>query len=301
MEMQIILGPLVGAVIGYITNGIAIKMLFRPMTPKYLFGRRLPFTPGLIPKERFRLSKSLGDTISANLMNKEILGKTLLSDDMNARIESAIDGFIEEQAHNPQTLREFLYGLLSKDEVDAAIKSGADDLSALLHHKLSDAQFGRHISHIVVQHALQKVHDGFLGKVGADKLLALVASSAEEQLSKNINRLVRDNSQQLVGDLLEQETDKLLSMQMCVLVADRQHQIGKLKEYALSSYRKTVINYLPKALDTLNISKIIESRINEMDFNEVETLIYEVMNRELKAIVWLGALLGFIMGFINVF
>ncbi|MCR5504789.1 MAG: DUF445 family protein, partial [Elusimicrobiaceae bacterium] len=46
-------------------------------------------------------------------------------------------------------------------------------------------------------------------------------------------------------------------------------------------------------------SKIVESRINEMDVDETERLIFSVMDKELKAIVWLGAGLGFIMGFVN--
>jgi uncharacterized membrane protein YheB (UPF0754 family) len=49
----------------------------------------------------------------------------------------------------------------------------------------------------------------------------------------------------------------------------------------------------------VNISQIVESRINEMDMRDVEKIIFEVMDKELKAIVRLGALLGFIMGWIN--
>ena len=44
--------PLVGGVIGYVTNDIAIRMLFRPHNAKYLFGFKIPFTPGIIPKEK---------------------------------------------------------------------------------------------------------------------------------------------------------------------------------------------------------------------------------------------------------
>ena len=36
-----------------------------------------------------------------------------------------------------------------------------------------------------------------------------------------------------------------------------------------------------------------------MDMNKTEKLIFQVMDKELKAIVWLGALLGMIMGSIN--
>ena len=45
----------VGAIIGGITNVIAIKMLFHPFNPYYIFKMRIPFTPGLIPKEEMKL------------------------------------------------------------------------------------------------------------------------------------------------------------------------------------------------------------------------------------------------------
>ena len=56
---------------------------------------------------------------------------------------------------------------------------------------------------------------------------------------------------------------------------------------------------LPRILAAVDISKIIEDRINELDMAEAERLIFEVMDKELRAIVWVGAGLGFIMGFIN--
>ena len=45
----------VGAVIGGVTNVIAIRMLFHPFKPYYIFKMRIPFTPGLIPKKEKKL------------------------------------------------------------------------------------------------------------------------------------------------------------------------------------------------------------------------------------------------------
>ncbi|CCQ97618.1 hypothetical protein CULT_680005 [[Clostridium] ultunense Esp] len=46
--MKFIIPILLGATIGYITNWIAIKMLFRPHYEKKIFNIHVPFTPGLI-------------------------------------------------------------------------------------------------------------------------------------------------------------------------------------------------------------------------------------------------------------
>ena len=40
--LQVIIMAITGALIGGLTNTIAIKMLFKPYHAKYLFGKRLP-------------------------------------------------------------------------------------------------------------------------------------------------------------------------------------------------------------------------------------------------------------------
>ncbi|MGA9378957.1 MAG: DUF445 family protein [Phormidium sp.] len=65
--------PILGAIIGYFTNDIAIKMLFRPYRAKYIGKRRLPFTPGLIPANQERLAKRISDTIMGSLLTPQEL------------------------------------------------------------------------------------------------------------------------------------------------------------------------------------------------------------------------------------
>lgn len=65
--------PIAGGIIGYFTNDIAIKMLFRPYRAYYLFGRKIPFTPGLIPANQERLAKRISDTIMGSLLTPEEL------------------------------------------------------------------------------------------------------------------------------------------------------------------------------------------------------------------------------------
>lgn len=72
-EVSYIIAPLLGGIIGYITNDIAIRMLFRPHKAKYLFGIKMPFTLGIIPKEKGRIASAIGGAISENLMKLFVL------------------------------------------------------------------------------------------------------------------------------------------------------------------------------------------------------------------------------------
>ena len=49
----------------------------------------------------------------------------------------------------------------------------------------------------------------------------------------------------------------------------------------------------------MNIQKIVEDKINGLEVGELERLILGLAKKELNAIVYLGALLGFIMGWIT--
>ena len=75
MWLKYLSGPVIGAVIGYCTNYIAVKMLFYPRKEIRIFGHRLPFTPGAIPKGKPRLAKAIGNIVGKSLVTKEDMVK----------------------------------------------------------------------------------------------------------------------------------------------------------------------------------------------------------------------------------
>lgn len=77
--LQFIAPPFVGAIIGLFTNWLAIKMLFRPLTEKRILGLRLPFTPGILPRERSRMSQAMGETVATDLLDADLVASRLRS------------------------------------------------------------------------------------------------------------------------------------------------------------------------------------------------------------------------------
>ena len=63
--------PILGGLIGYYTNDIAIKMLFRPYKAVYVLGKKVPFTPGLIPSNQERLGQNIANAIMKSLLTPE--------------------------------------------------------------------------------------------------------------------------------------------------------------------------------------------------------------------------------------
>ena len=298
---QYLVGPLVGAVIGYITNDIAIRMLFRPHQAKYIMGVHIPFTPGIIPKEKARIAGAIGKAVSENLMNREVLEKSLLSDDMLTKIKGAIDEFITTQSSNEETIEQFTRHYLTQDDIVAMRQNVSDGIVKMVSSKLTDSNMGEQIAHMATEHVLAKTRNSVAGLFGADKLVAGVAMPIEKILAKHINEILQTNSQQMIEDLVVKQSDDLMNMTMSQLVSDHDEQIAQIKSGILNAYRVIITEHLPRILQDIDISGIIEQRINEMDMDEAEAIILDVMKKELRAIVWLGALLGSIMGTINMF
>ncbi len=86
--------PIAGGIIGYFTNDLAIQMLFRPYQAIYIGKWRLPFTPGLIPRNQERLARRVSDTIMGSLLTPgelQRLTKRLLQKE---RVQEALLWFL---------------------------------------------------------------------------------------------------------------------------------------------------------------------------------------------------------------
>ncbi len=68
--MAFVFLPLVGAIIGWVTNYIAIRLLFRPITPWRL---GLVVFQGLIPKRREQIAQKVGQVVADQLFSMDEL------------------------------------------------------------------------------------------------------------------------------------------------------------------------------------------------------------------------------------
>lgn len=92
MEL-IYLSPLFGALVGWITNHLAVRMLFWPRRPtKFLF-----FTlQGIFPKRQALLAKKLGHVVATELFSAKDLKEVLDAAASSSRLSGAIDRRLDE-------------------------------------------------------------------------------------------------------------------------------------------------------------------------------------------------------------
>lgn len=291
--------PMITGAVGFLTNDLAIRMLFHPHKPKYIFGKRVWFTPGLIPKEHKRIAASLGASISQNLMNQEVLERTLLNEMTVSKIESALSDTFASIQQEDCSLKEYLLRFVSPDEIAKVETSISEEVGLSATDMLINHKLGNQVAKMAVDHAIESIKEGVMGLLGADKIINHLREPAERLLRDNINQMLEKKGPDMVHSMIKSGVSDLLNTPVKRLLEGKDEQLKTIQNAIIHIYKNAIESQLPKMLETLNIAKIIEERINELDMDEMERLIMEVMKRELSAIVWLGAGLGFIIGLID--
>jgi hypothetical protein len=201
--------------------------------------------------------------------------------------------------------------------------SAKEGLTRQMHDKISDPELGRQVAKAAMTYVGKKITSnggadilseigGLMGGFGMaakllltgsviNKFLDLLREPVERFLAKNVNEILQKNGDAIISNLVGSETDKLLAKPMKNLLAGQDAKLADAVNTMVSIYKTIIIEHLPKILESIDISAIVCERINEMDMDETEKLILQVMNKELRAIVWLGALLGTLMGCVNIF
>lgn len=92
--LELIVLVVIGSLIGWITNFIAIKMLFRPYKP-INFG--IFKIQGVIPKRKHQIGEGIAETVQNELISiKDILEK-LENSNLDEEMESVIDRILEQR------------------------------------------------------------------------------------------------------------------------------------------------------------------------------------------------------------
>ena len=120
-----------------------------------------------------------------------------------------------------------------------------------------------------------------------------------ERLADKVNEIIDEKAPDASAAIVSHYKTKLMESRVCDMYAKYQDKEDKITDGIVEMYASTLETNLGKLLQAINIEQIVVDKINSLDPAELEETIFGVMHRELRAIVYLGALLGFVMGFVN--
>ena len=293
MNIEIITGPLIGGVIGLVTNGIAIRMLFRPLKPIYIGDFKMPFTPGIIPKEQPKIAKAIGKVVGTKLLDADAFRHTLLSPDLKEKFDAKVDEIVEKMINTDETLGDYLDRKNLTEKFDEKEKSLNGKLSHYLAQKLINADAGNIIVDYIADEILKNKNNVFTGI--AEKAI----NSAKPGIAEKINNIIKDKAPEFINDYIERQYGDLKNTPIKELPAFISNRFPDYKDTLWNLYKKILSDNLERLLRGINIPQIVEDKINDFEIIELEKIIQTITKKEMNALVALGGVLGVIMGFVN--
>lgn len=293
MQLAWITAPIIGGLIGFITNSLAIKMLFRPHHAIYIGRFHVPFTPGLIPKEKERIAGAIG----------EVIAKYLLDD---ATIQKAVcDPKIKEKT--AVYVHEFI---LRMKQVTISLEVFLDQKGVLNPLNIMETRFRNSVSDYVVKTitesdliddliksallSVQQEMNPLVGKIAKNSLRA-----AEPQIIANTKKMLLERGSQIIGGYIDQKYVEICDYKICDLAEIAEKHEKEAIEFFWDKYIYFMKYQSSSLIKELNLQRIVEDRINGYDVAQLEKIILSISKKELNALVWLGGLLGMLMGFVN--
>ncbi|CAM4058286.1 DUF445 domain-containing protein [Bacillus subtilis] len=239
----------IGAAIGAVTNHLAIQMLFRPYKAYYLFGKRVPFTPGLIPRRRDELAKQMGLMVVNHLLTPEGIKKRLVSDAAKTQALRVGEQLIQKLSLSEVTVKEALEkaGMKRPEKAaDAWISSWTDDKLNELFRQYGDQSL-KELVPIEVQEKLEEKIPMISGYILSRSVSYFESDEGKIRLGNMIDDFLKERGmlgsmvQMFLGNssladrvlpellkfLRNEETIKLLSDLL-------KNEWGKLREYTFN-------------------------------------------------------------------
>lgn len=133
--------PLLGALIGYVTNYIAIRMLFRPLRPWCLFGLRVPLTPGIIPARRSELARRMGEMVGDHLLTVDDVGRALGKESIRLELRMTVTDKLGRFLDRPSGPLANLVPQHFRTRFDEIVQLTQDKITGLLAHYLFSDRF----------------------------------------------------------------------------------------------------------------------------------------------------------------
>ncbi len=269
IDLLIKLSPLLVATAhGYIAAWLAVRMLFRPRYPIYIFGRRIPLTPGMLPKERDHFIEALSTVIAERLLDVETISEEILQLDLEPEITSI--------AH-----REYLH----HSQSESTISLVTEHLRERLYHLRDSAE-----TRWVIVRSLRSIVETEIGR-----RFTLLRRIVTEYF------LDDEALYRIVGESIDQLADRIVeNLYVRTTIAQAMAQVPESILAEGSMNRSQSINHFISILSNrLDIKALLMKRLSALSNEAIEDLIMDTAGREIRAIVWFGAGIGLVVGVVQ--
>ncbi|WP_427339746.1 DUF445 domain-containing protein [Caloranaerobacter sp. DY30410] len=152
----------IGAMIGWITNIIAIKLIFRPLKPVTIPIINVKIQ-GLIPKRRQEMAKSIGQVVEDELVSiNEIIDRVVEQENLSNIIfiiKRKINGVIDEKLPSiiPSTFKNMIFNYVNEMVDSEGERILKDLIEKMVHKATNEVKLSEMIEEKINSFELEKI------------------------------------------------------------------------------------------------------------------------------------------------
>lgn len=138
-EVFILLTPVMTGLIGWFTNWVAVKMLFKPVKPINFGFFKLQ---GIFPKRQDKLAASIGRMVAEELLTNEDIREKVLDrdniDGLMVMVESKVDNYLNNDFPIKYPITSLFVGKRRKEKIKGELMDEVDNWAPQIIEKIMD-------------------------------------------------------------------------------------------------------------------------------------------------------------------
>ncbi len=139
--------------------------------------------------------------------------------------------------------------------------------------------------------------NGILGKILNDDMLPLIT----EPLAARLEKYVLEEGRAVILPILDDEFNELSALPITDITGTLFPDPLALHTAICRLHQQFMGRYVRHIVESIDVGGMITDKVKLMSSGEVETIVLTVVNRELRYVVLLGAVIGMLIGAINIF
>ena len=237
----------------------------------------------------------MGSAIGDVLLTKKDLAQAIPSESIKGAITEDLWRRFEESKESSVSVGQTITSYIPEERYEPL----RERLEDLITEKAVGALRQMDISEIVVREGTELIREKVKGTMLSMMLNEQMIQSIAAPIGEEIENYIEENGAAKIrpivaGEIARMEAGSLGSLTSRIPL--KKDEVDKIVDVLYDTCVEDSVGMITESID---VAGIAETKIKEMDVVALEALIFSVMKKELNAIVNLGALIGFVIGLLN--
>ena len=170
-----------------------------------------------------------------------------------------------------------------------------DFITEKISHGLEQLDVGK----IIAEEGAKEIREKFQGTMVSMFLKDDLIKSVAEPIGDKVGEYIRENGRDKIHPIVVGEIAAAESRPICQWFENIPLGEERIRQLAERIYTRLAEEKAGELAESFHIDHIVEEKVNQMDVLEVEEVLLGIMKKELNAVVNLGAVIGFVIGLLN--